>query len=78
MLLALVRALPVVSRWGVALTLVGLALDLAVHVAGGSAATGTFALVGHLVTLTGMVVSITGVMWMGIRGSTRAASERRS
>lgn len=76
-MLALFRVLPAVSRWGVALTLVGLVIDLVVHTAGGAATTGPAAVAGHLLTLIGMVVSIAGVVWMGLRASSRRPAEER-
>ena len=77
LMLALVRGLPAVARWGVALTLTGLAIDIAVHSAGEAAASGTAAAVGHLVTLVGMVVAIAGVVPLGLRGSRGAEGRRR-
>jgi hypothetical protein len=77
-MLALIRGLPAASRWGVAVTFVGLGVDLVVHAAGGEATRGAAAAVGHLFTLVGMVVSVVGVMWLGLRGSLGAlARERR-
>jgi hypothetical protein len=76
--LALLRVLPAASRWGVALTVAGLGIDLVVHVGGGEATTGTAAAIGHLLTLLGMVVAVAGVMWLGLRGSLGGpARERR-
>ncbi len=77
-MLALIRGLPAASRWGVALTVVGLVIDLVVHVAGGEATRGAAAAGGHLFTLVGMVVAVVGVMWLGLRDSLGApAPERR-
>jgi hypothetical protein len=76
-MLALFRGLPAASRWGVALTVAGLAVDLVVHAAGGAALEGTPAAVGHLVTLMGMVVALAGVMWLGLRGSPGATARGR-
>ena len=76
-MLALFRGLPAASRWGVALTLAGLAVDLVVHAAGGNALEGTPAAVGHLITLMGMVVALSGVMWLGLRGSPGAPARGR-
>ncbi|MGH2691855.1 MAG: hypothetical protein ACRDHM_05060 [Actinomycetota bacterium] len=77
-MLALIRGLPAASRFGAAFTLVGLAIDLIVHAAGGDATRGAGAAMGHLFTLGGMVVAIVGVMWLGLRGSLGApARERR-
>ena len=77
-MLALFRGLPAASRVGAAITLFGLAIDVAVHAAGGNVSTGTAAAIGHLVTLGGMVLAIAGVMWLGLRGSPGApARERR-
>lgn len=78
-MLALFRGLPAASRLGVTLTLVGLGIDLVVHVAGGATATGRGAMVGHVLTLGGMVLALAGVVWMGLRASSRLpADERRS
>ena len=76
-MLALFRGLPAASRVGAALTLVGLGIDLVVHAAGGDAAAGTAAAMGHLVTLVGMVLAIAGVMWLGLRGSPGASARER-
>jgi hypothetical protein len=76
-MLALFRGLPAVSRWGVSFTLIGLAIDLVVHAAGGAATTGFAAAAGHLLTLIGMVVAIAGVVWMGLRASSRTPADER-
>ena len=77
-MLAPFRALPAASRMGAALTLIGLAIDLVVHAAGGDATRGNAAAAGHLLTLVGMVVAVAGVMWLGLRGSPGTpARERR-
>ncbi|MGH2710600.1 MAG: hypothetical protein ACRDH9_05285 [Actinomycetota bacterium] len=73
----LFRGLPAASRLGVALTLVGLAIDLVVHAVGGALTRGPAAAAGHLSTLIGMVVAIAGVMWMGLRATSRSAAEER-
>ena len=76
-MLALLRGLPAGARWGVALTLAGLAIDIAVHASGEAAATGPAALAGHLVTLAGMVMATAAVVWLGLRGSREAGGRRR-
>jgi hypothetical protein len=71
------RSLPVILRWGAAITVLGLGIDIVVHAIPG-AANGPAAALGHLVTLAGMAVCLIAVMGMGVRGSNRATSGRRS
>jgi hypothetical protein len=76
-ILRLLHSLPAVLRWGAAITLLGLGIDIVVHTIPG-AASGPAAAIGHLVTLLGMAVCLVAVTGMGVRGSIRATSGRRS
>ena len=77
-MLALLRGMPAVARWGIALTLAGLAIDIAVHTTADSAfPTGGAAAAGHLVTLAGMLVAMGSVIHLGLRGWRGAEGRRR-
>ena len=76
-MLALLRGLPAGARMGVALTLAGLTIDIAVHASSETAAAGPAALAGHLVTLAGMITAMAAVLWLGLRGSRGAGGRRR-
>ncbi len=69
--MALLSGLPVATRWGAVLTLIGLAVDIATHVgAGGGMPSGPAAVWGHAVTLGGMALALGGVLWLGFRPRT--------
>jgi hypothetical protein len=77
-LLAVWRDLPGPIRWGAAIAIVGLAVDLVTHVAaGGRMPTGFAAAAGHGLTLGGMLLALAGLLWLGFRSTRLARSHGR-
>jgi hypothetical protein len=68
---AIASSLPLLTRVGLAVLLVGFAIDVAAHL---SSPHGRAAAIGHLVTLGGMGLSLAGVMRLALRRPPRAAT----
>jgi hypothetical protein len=59
-------------------TIAGLTIDVATHVsAGGEMPSGAAATAGHLLTLLGMMVAVSGLVSLGVR-TARSTRGRRS
>lgn len=73
-----VRSVPLLTRLGVFVLFVGVAVDLAAHLAGAAGDPAGPALMGHAVTLGGMALSVAGAITLALRHRPRSAGERRS
>jgi hypothetical protein len=74
--LALDASVPPLVRWGIRILLVGLAVDLAVHIL--DRASGPVAAIGHLVTLAGMVIAVAGTVALALSSGRRREGEGRA
>ncbi|MDQ4004792.1 MAG: hypothetical protein M3135_00615 [Actinomycetota bacterium] len=59
-----IRALPLITQVGLSLLLVGFGVDVVAHI---SSPTGSLALAGHLVTLAGMALAVSGSVGVALR-----------
>jgi hypothetical protein len=74
--LAFSAPLPRLVRWGIGILLVGLGVDLAVHLL--DRAAGLVAAIGHLVTLAGMLIAVIGTVVLALSSGRRREGEGRA